>query len=333
MINILKIYLVQTNLCCFITDCLATSGYDYQYHRSKIDNLYFDGEIPEKTFYVNWLKIKRFPFLVQEMCTQPSINERYEIIDKNLICDKLPEIIEYESRNDFQEEVLSLYKYTCDKQEPVLKDIEYEIETIFEIDNFEYSPIINYPAIRTFNYATDTFNITNCNIQHQIFDKMLFPEVVLSARPCSISSQQLYQIVRAHITNTIDNKCAKITSNYDFCFTVKKVVPLLAPERISYTNLFARTKKERNQIKFSVKEFKEFEIFEMTHDQSKYQNYSVIPAIFAENEEELKNKIDEFLETLMEIINKPLSLCPHCNGTGYDKQLEKIDKNKIIESL
>ena len=42
-----------------------------------------------------------------------------------------------------------------------------------------------------------------------------------------------------------------------------------------------------------------------------------------EDRQELKEKVDTWLESLIEIINKPLCQCPHCQGTGY---LDKIEK-------
>jgi hypothetical protein len=62
----------------------------------------------------------------------------------------------------------------------------------------------------------------------------------------------------------------------------------------------------------------------MTHDQSKYNNYTAIQPIYADNELELKNKIDEFLDSLITVINKPLSLCPYCKGTGYTEEITRI---------
>jgi hypothetical protein len=61
----------------------------------------------------------------------------------------------------------------------------------------------------------------------------------------------------------------------------------------------------------------------MTHEQEKYKGYSVIPEMFANSEAELKEKVDIWLEGLMEIINKPLCQCPHCQGTGYIDEIKK----------
>jgi hypothetical protein len=68
----------------------------------------------------------------------------------------------------------------------------------------------------------------------------------------------------------------------------------------------------------------------MTHAQSKYNNYTVIQPIFADNENQLKEKIDSFLDELITIINQPLKLCEHCNGTGYEEEATKIKQSELI---
>lgn len=326
----LNIHMVKTDKCCYITDCLATDGYDWNYHHSLLKNMFFDGEKPEATFSANWLKIKQCPSTIQQLQSVPSINRRYELKDSDLASEKLPNVIQYEDRDTFDEDIFSLYLYKEDKQESILVDVECEIKIVMEIENFELPPVINYRAIRRESFSDKEFNITNKTIDHQLFDKLIFPEIMLHTRPCSISSQNLYALVRQYIKDNINNKVAKITSDYDFCFTVKKIIPLLEPETISYQNIFARTKKERSKIKYSTKTFKEVEIFEMTHAQSKYNDYTVINPIFADNELELKNKLDEFLTNLITIINEPLHLCPNCKGTGYIDEIKSINQKNLI---
>ena len=156
-----------------------------------------------------------------------------------------------------------------------------------------------------------------------MLDKIIFPAVLLHEKPCKFTSKQMYDMTRQYILEHIDNSVAKVTSNYDFCFEVRKLIPLIEPETITYTNIFARTKRERNKIRTTIKKYNEKTIFEMTHAQSRYNNYSVIPEMCANSEAELKEKVDTWLEGLMEIINKPLCTCSHCNGSGYVDDIKK----------
>ena len=136
----------------------------------------------------------------------------------------------------------------------------------------------------------------------------------------SFYSKLVYDITRQYIKENIDYKVAKITSDYDFCFTVVKIVRLIEPETVTYQNIFARTKKERSKIKFAINKFKDVEIFQMTHDQSKYNGYTSIPPIYGKSEADLKKNMDEWLNSIITQINKPLQLCEHCEGTGYKQE-------------
>ena len=49
-----KMLCVKTDKGCFISDCFATSGYDYDYHRTVIDKLIFNGKKATETYYKNW---------------------------------------------------------------------------------------------------------------------------------------------------------------------------------------------------------------------------------------------------------------------------------------
>jgi hypothetical protein len=331
--SILKINLVKADSeICFISDCMATDGYDYNYFKSKLTNLYFDGKLPTSTFTANWYQIEKYPTLIQRKVSGKRTNERYEIKDEEMISKKLPQIITVDEKENYSYDVReNFYKYKYDTLPPTMENVEVELNTILEVDNFKAAPVINYKAIQKWDYSDKPYEITNANVKHQLLDKMIFPEVLLASRPCSFSSKQVYDITRQYVRDHIDGSKAKITSDYDFCFTVRKIVPLIEPETVSYQNIFARTKKERNKIHYKTKKFNEVDIFEMTHDQSRYQNYTVIKPIFGENEEDLKNKMDEWLSTLIEIINKPLEMCSHCNGTGMVENIKRINQNDVCK--
>jgi len=322
----LTILCVKTDKGCFISDCTATSGYDYNYHKPKIEKMFFDGKTPSATFYPNWFFIEQYPTIVQKEVPGGMLNKRYELVDKSLESDKMPSIIPYDENDKYNAAVIeSLYRFAYEEAPPHLEEVDCELQVVCEIDNYVFPAKMDYKAITRRNYSDVTYSIKNIDVQHQLLDKMIFPAILLSERPCKLSSKQMYDLTRQHILENIDNSVAKITSNYDFCFEVKKLVPLIEPETISYHNIFARTKKERNKIHTTIKKYEEKLIFEMTHDQSKYNNYSVIPELCANSETELKEKVDTWLEGLMETINKPLCQCPHCQGSGYIDEIVKSE--------
>ncbi|MCC0670567.1 hypothetical protein [Clostridioides sp. ES-W-0016-02] len=327
----MNIYMVKTNKECFITDCEVFQGHDYSYHRTKLTDLYFDKEKPKETYCKNWYVIDKYPEKIETELIEYT-NERYEIDNKNLICEKFPEIIRREDRGKLDFDISEFYSIKRDKRPFRLVEVEnVKIEVIMELDSFEMPNKIEYEATGDKeNYKSNSvYKITNTDVKHQLLDKIIFPELMLSSMPCKFTSKQMFDITRQYIKENIDLSKAKITSDYDFCFTVKKIVPLLTPEKITYQNVFARTKKERNKIHYGIKEYKEVEIFSMTHNQRNYDGYTAIDAMYANNENELKEKVDTWLKGAIEIINKPLELCPHCNGTGYMDEIKKIKIKNI----
>ena len=107
----MQIYMVKTPTVCFITDCLKMSGYEYEYHRTQIATLYFDGTQPTPTFAKNWLKISNYPATIQKLVSGAAINKRYEIKDAALCSEKLPAIIDYDAVSEYDESVIdALYR-------------------------------------------------------------------------------------------------------------------------------------------------------------------------------------------------------------------------------
>lgn len=325
------IYMVETPECCFITDCIKTSGYDYQYHHSQIESLYFDGENPDKTFAKNWMRIKKFPRIVERRIVK-TVNARYELKDPDFASEKLPKTIPYDEKENYAYDVVdSLYQYKSDTLPPQMEPVEIEIQTVLKMEKYA-EPSLKFDAIHKFDYRDSIYQITSADVEHQLFDKLIFPEICLAHRPCSLSSKQVYDITRQYVLSHIDSEVAEITSNYDFCFTVKKRIPKIEPETVIYQNFFARKKKDRMKIRTSVKSFNQYEIFQMTHAQENYRGYTAIPAMYANSEAELKEKMNEWLTSLMNIINAPICECPHCNGTGLLGEIERVNHN-ILQDI
>lgn len=303
---------------CFITDCKAVDGYYFQYHKTILGKLLFDGESPIKTFYANWYSIEKFPTKVEEKISGARENYRYELKDSELASNKLPQVIPYDDAKNFDDAIIeSLYSMKSDIKPDYSVDVDVVFNVICEVENFKEAPEFNYPAVKKIDFSDVKYSVTNKNIKHSLIDCIITPEPVRANSSCEISSVEMYNIVRQHIIDNIDPKSARITSDYNFCFEVKKIIPLLEPETYSYRNVFARTKKERNKLHFKKVTSKEVSIYEMTHDQENYKSYTPIKSFSASNEWELKEMIDSYLSEVMKVINSPLRICECCNGTGY----------------
>jgi hypothetical protein len=297
MDDVLTIYMIKTNKGCFISNCKETSGYNWNYHESKVKGLYFDGKLPEKSYLENWYYIPQYPQKIEKREFDKSINKRFELIDPELESKKMPlklscnELAEEDSRRD-------LYRFKCDIQKGELVEIDVNIEIICEVENFEFPPKIKYEGIEKMNFKDCKTTITNVDIKHQMLDKIMIPEIMLHNYPCEMTSDELYKIVRQYIRKNIDNNYARIVSDYDFCFEVDKLIPTRKPNG-------------------EAGGYREIKIFKMTDEGHRYKGYTPIPSISANNEKELKDKIDSFLNGLISYINEPLVKCEYCNGFGY----------------
>jgi len=121
----------------------------------------------------------------------------------------------------------------------------------------------------------------------------------------------------SYIKENINPKVARITSDYDFCFTVKKIIGLEKPIEHRREVLNSRGRSYKNpKYKYDYVKSRELEIFEMTSKEDHYQGYTPIDGISAENEYDLKEKTDKICEDTLALINEPLVECPHCHGYG-----------------
>ncbi len=319
-----KIMMVKTDKGCFISDCYALHGYDFDYHKSIIPELFFDGKKAVKTYYPHWYFIEKYPDSVQKEQAGSMINKRFEIKNKALISDKMPAVIPYSERENYDGDMIDgLYSYFSDKEPNCMVDFPCDFEVLCEVEGYNFPPKIGYEAIAKINYANAKYTVSNADVQHQMLDKVIFPAVLLHNRPCKFSSKTMYDITRQYIMNNINNSVARITSDYDFCFEVVKVVPLIKPETVVFLDMFAKTKKEQTKPQTAIRRYDEVTIFSMTHDRKNYEGYPVIPEMCANSEEELQAKVDEWLLEIIRIINAPLCQCPNCGGTGYVGGIEK----------
>ena len=158
----------------------------------------------------------------------------------------------------------------------------------------------------------DLASITN----YTELEKALTPEVLLHERPCFLPSEQTYSIIRAYIQNNINGAVARITSDYDFCFTVKKKVAV-KPWTKRREILTSRGKSYRPPKFFtSHVEYREVEIFEMTPAKAKYGTYTVIEGFKGDNYRNLADNIRAYLDeqNRLEFINQPVARMPDLSG-------------------
>lgn len=324
----MKLYMIKTNTKCFITTC-TPEEWGKTYAKSYgLKELLFDGKYAKPTYLPEWYVIDLYPAKIEKKGVVYDYR-KYVLKDEYKGCLGFKKEIDYNDRFNFEHDIDSFYNYEYQKREVNQEVDNLEIEVIMELENFNL-PTIEYRAYgetKNNGFWDKEYDITNKDVEHQLIDKMMFPDILLSERPCKFTSKQMYDITRAYIKDNINNKYATISSDYDFCFEVKKKIKKYTPEEVTYYNIFARTKKQRNTPHKKIVKYREETIFKMTNSKSKYDGYPIIEEMTAKNETELKEKVDTWLSELIKKINEPLVECPHCNGLGVISEIKEINCN------
>jgi hypothetical protein len=295
---------------------------------------YFNGVHPEPTFHDKWVFVKTLPIKLEQEKSQQNINYRYELIDKSMMSEKvkdvfaMEEVANYSNGERFWKEeykhLQSLYKLESDAQPNIMEPIEFTIETIYEVDKIDAPETFGW-MLHGEAFDRDPRVLSQSNIHNQVLDKIIFPPLVLPSKPCNMSSKDSYRLIRQYVKDNINPRYAEITSDYDFCFTVKKRISLSEPETytVDTNNSIFDKRKRKPKYETRYRKARYIEVFQMTHSEANYQGYSAIKGFIGKSQQELKENIDTYLHGLMEHINEPLADCPHCNGAGVIREANK----------
>lgn len=290
------------------------------------------------TYLVNNIKISEFTAINGFFRIQEDIREVKKITVKQnkishfvlknpkIASDNLPlEIADWKVDDEGYYEILGsadiaeLYMPVVVEQEPIIETVEFEVNLLGEF-------IIEDPAnikdrkiktVREGNWKEEEIEVALAQVvEYDDVIKLLTPEFLLAQVPCKLSSKQMYKIVRQHLIKNLDQTENTITSNYDFCFTVKKrahTKPFISSE--SYFS--GRKLKTKNVTKNE----KLVEVFEMTWAGYKgkggYEGYTCIQEMQGNNLEDLYTKLTNYLDYLVGTLNKRVEECSCCNGTGF----------------
>lgn len=324
--EILKLIAIKTDKGYYITDNIK----NLNFFETIIGRLKFDWEQPKATFHKHWFIIIKEPSRITEEILQPDINRRYELKDKKQFPNLLEVYKEEDvlieegcSENDYTprwdekfDEIKSLYDFKSDKQKPIDKLIEFEFEVIGEMKSIPGKTPFEYEVLSEVrDHGEERFyNITNNDIVRNLVDKITTPPILIHIRPCHLTSHDSYKIVRQYIKQNINLNVAKITSDYDFCFTVQKVIQLAEEQK--YTVDVNQWSKRKPRYVTRYRTNREVVIFEMGWSPKCYQGYTSIEGFKGKDEKDLKGNIDRFLLKLITDINEPLKECVHCKGRG-----------------
>lgn len=300
---------------------------------SNINSYKVNGENPKSSFKNGWSFINEEPKIITVKQSPFYENHRYVLKDKSIASDKIPLQFQREEVNykdddygwEWKEEYVhlkSLYTLEYDTIDQPDLEVEFTYEQIIETDELREVKNFDWDIYRTRWTHEGTRKVSIDDLKYRIIDEIILPEIYLKQKcPVTLPSKAFYDIIRYYIKTNIDKNVADITSDYDFCFTVKKKIkrsePLIVKKEILKTNgrSYATPKFTTNVYQYASS----YEIFKMTHMESKYKEYPILPDLHAENIDELETKVNVILDKLIKFINDPVCLCKYCNGTGLEQ--------------
>ncbi|RNB59353.1 hypothetical protein EDM57_04215 [Brevibacillus gelatini] len=287
----LKLIAIKTKEKVFISDNIENS----YYHTSRIKQYLFDGVEPKETYQKSWYELKSIPNKVERRVPPQRINERYELKAGFPESELTPKIIneKYIDEDSPYAEVIGLYEKKFELTEETYEEIPFEINIIEELDQFEITK-------------------QEYELKYNFLDLLNTHPVLLPTKPCKMTRKDSFNIIRKYIRENIDQRYAKIDADYDFVFRVKKKIELYEPFEYE-VNLNQGTRRKPNFVK-RYRNTKEITILEISPDVKK--DYEPATEFSGENEQDLKNKINTYLQELIAEINRPYVECKHCQGYG-----------------
>lgn len=302
-----------------------------------------NGQYPEDTFDKDWNLIKEEPKQITQGKPKLRENYRYELIDKNMANDKIPlsfskdEAIYYDGydwvwKKEYRH-LQSLYELKFDEVEQEDEVIEFKYKEILSIDDIKQPIKLEWKAYRSEWTHEGTRDVDINNLQFRLLDKIAFPKIYYQTNcPVRLPSKVFYRMLRYYIKQNINNDVAYISSDYDFCFTVKKRIRRLEP-KIEQEEVKKANGRSYSKPKYVTKTYQyagDYTIFEMTNAEDRYKGYSILPDIEAEDLEKLQEKVNNIMKNLINEINREVTLCPCCQGSGIHNDKSSIDINQLI---
>lgn len=193
----------------FITDNIEGKSY----WSTSINSLLFDDQHLVATPKDHWYRIDALPKSVKKKGSTQYNNRRWELKEGYPESELTPKVLAYDEL-DSDDDIYALYVSKYDTVEGVWEEIEFDVEILSEEESFyiEKPKYKGTPSLMT--------QLTTNPLLH-------------AQRECSLSGKEFYNVIRNYIKTFIDGRYAKITSDYDFCLTVEKVIHLTEP--VPYT--------------------------------------------------------------------------------------------------
>lgn len=270
----------------------------------------FDGQSADRTNKAEWYKLSRIPSEILMRQKDKRVNERFELKAGYSPTELMPSIITMDMyHSEEYDEVIGLYNRKYDTEKGGFEPIEFEISVIYSRKDFEFIP-------------------NKYDAKVDLLTQIEYPEEAYQDRPCQLSSEQMFTIIRNHVKRNIDPRCAKVAADYDFHFEVTRSIGLSDPytKLVDANNSWANKKRKPKWVTHTIatKEATILNIKSKPSDSDYGKDCCLAPVITGENYEDLTRKVDQYLDELMASINKKYCECTNCKGWGV---VEVEDEN------
>ena len=258
------------------------------YFSSKIPSMFFDGELLLATFKKDWYRLNKIPQKIERSLPAQSINKRYELKQGFPETGLTPKVISWEDWDD-ESQVGGLYEFKFDQLEGDVVEVDFNLEILSEEERF---------CVEKAKFPYSTTLMTSLTTHPALH----------SERPCTISGAELYKILRKEVQIKLDRNYARITSDYDFCLGVEKIIP---QEKQSYQVDVGKRRPKYETRYTTSRSVKVLELCPTPRD-----GYEVVKPILGENQKDLESKVEKYISNIIEELNKPLINCECCKGMG-----------------
>jgi hypothetical protein len=289
--NVTKFFVIQTNNAIYV----ARYGTE-DYLLYDIDNFRFDGISGEKTAERGWLKVGKIPTVIEKRIPKQRISGKFVLKAGFPVTPETPAEIPsmrgyMEDEDDFYD-VRGLYDYVSEDSPERWESVGFLLN-VYDTEKLDFSEK-KYP------------------VNNYLVDQIAYPSILARTRPCYLTKKETYDIIRRHVKEHIDLKYAKVTSDYDFSFTVHKLIGL--NDSIPYQVNVNWGSRRKTKYETRYRTTKELMILNIAPKE--YQGASVVTPFSGETYDAMVENIDKYLADLMEEINRPVVECPHCKGAG-----------------
>jgi hypothetical protein len=269
---------------------------------SYIYTLYFDGVKGLKTFKRNWVELPSLPkevkMLKQEIRKVVSFHLKEGYLPSEALPKELPP--DYFLGKNEGNSIYELY------------DKIYEVVSPETFIDVEF--LISKLADRSSGW---TFKEIPNGIRHSLLDEIRVHPDLLQDTPCELTREESFRIIREYIKKNIDLRFSAISSDYEFCLSVVKIIPRSEKEPFQIN-----VGKKKPKVETQFRDNRKLECYSIAPKE--YQDYPIVVPFRGNSYDDLKKNIQVFLEDLMKKINEPLMDCPHCKGLGVI--LFEVDK-------